>query len=117
MLLHGFIEHKLDQLPSIEDLLTKDEEWVFKELKSNIGEGSNKRLDISSIISRRLMNYAMVNHDKFKPKMVENYQKMLESDYLSQDLVLLSLQNVTKKKEFAKMLTNSKTLQNKLLGV
>ena len=116
MMLHAFVEAKLDQLPMIEDLLSKDIDWTMDKLKATIGEGSNKRIDISSILSRRLMNFALVNSDKFNGKMVDNYTKMLESNFLSQDLVLLSLKKIVSLKPFKQMLMSSATLQNKLIG-
>lgn len=116
MMLHAFVEAKLDQLPMIEDLLSKDIDWTMDKLKATIGEGSNKRIDISSILSRRLMNFALVNSDKFNGKMVDNYTKMLESNFLSQDLVLLSLKKIVALKPFKQMLMSSATLQNKLIG-
>ena len=116
MMLHAFVEAKLDQLPMIEDLLSKDIDWTMDKLKATIGEGSNKRIDISSILSRRLMNFALVNSDKFNTKMVDNYTKMLESNFLSQDLVLLSLKKIVSLKPFKQMLLSSATLQNKLIG-
>ena len=116
MMLHAFVEAKLDQLPMIEDLLSKDIDWTMDKLKATIGEGSNKRIDISSILSRRLMNFALVNSDKFNTKMVDNYTKMLESNFLSQDLVLLSLKKIVSLKPFKQMLMSSATLQNKLIG-
>jgi len=117
MLLHSFIENKLDKLPLITDLLKKDKEWILKELDSCIGEGSKKRNDIASILSRRVMNYAMVNSDSFDKTMVENYQTLLECNYLSQDLVLLCLKKTNTLKPFKTMLLNSPILQNKILGV
>ena len=116
MMMHAFVEAKLDRLPMIEDLLKKDTDWAMEQLKACIGEGSSKRVDISSIISRRLLNFATVNHDKFDSKMVDNYTKMLESQFLSQDLVLLSLKKVVAYKPFKQMLLSSPVLQNKLIG-
>lgn len=115
MMLHSFVENKLDKLPSVQDLLTKDTDWVLKELKSNIGEGSNKRDDIASILSRRIMNYALVNHDKFTSKMVENYKFILENDYLSRDLTVLSIKKTLSLKPF-KELIKSPILAGKLIG-
>lgn len=116
MMLHSFVENKLDKLPLISDLLKKDKEWALKELKSSVGEGSHKRNDIASILSRRIMNYAMVNSDSFDKGMVDNYQALLESSFLSQDLVLISIKNTMSLKPFKGMLLNSPILTNKLLG-
>ena len=116
MMMHAFIEAKLDKLPMIDELLTKPTDWAMEQLKGCIGEGTSKRIDISSILSRRLMNYAMVNHEKFNPNMVSNYTKLLESNFLSQDLVLLSLKKIVSLKPFKQMLLTSPVLQNKLIG-
>lgn len=96
LMLNKFIEDKLDQLPTPEKLLKSNTEDALKALKSVIGEGNKKRVDISSILSRRIMNYTLVNHKSFDKNMVNSYAEILKSSYLSPDLVLLSLKKTTK---------------------
>ena len=96
LMLHKFIEDKLDKIPTPEELLKSKPEDAIKALKSVIGSGSKKRIDISSILSRRIMNYTLVNHKDFNKDMVNTYAEIMESDYMSPDLVLLSVKKTTK---------------------
>ena len=96
LMLNKFIEDKLDQIPTPEQLLNSQPEDAIKALKSVVGSGSKKRIDISSILSRRIMNYTLVNHKKFNKDMVNTYAEIMESEYMSPDLVLLSVKKTTK---------------------
>jgi hypothetical protein len=96
LMLNKFIEDKLDQIPTPEQLLNSQPEDAIKALKSVIGSGSKKRIDISSILSRRIINYTLVNHKKFSKDMVNTYAEIMESEYMSPDLVLLSVKKTTK---------------------
>ena len=96
LMLNKFIEDKLDQIPTPEQLLNSQPEDAIKALKSVIGSGSKKRIDISSILSRRIMNYTLVNYKKFSKDMVNTYAEIMESEYMSPDLVLLSVKKTTK---------------------
>jgi hypothetical protein len=96
LMLNKFIEDKLDKLSTPEQLLKMKPEDALKDLKICIGEGSKKRIDISSIMSRRVMNYVLVNHKNFTKDMINNYAEIMESEYMSPDLVLLSVKKTTK---------------------
>lgn len=89
-----FIKHGLDKLASPHDLLTKDIEWSKKELKSVIKEGKDKRQDIAAIMTKRLLNYALVNEKDYTKKMVDNYAEILESGMLSVDLCIISMKKL-----------------------
>ena len=95
LMLHKFIEDKLDKLPTPEQLLSSTPDKAIESLKGVIGNGSKKRVDISSIISRRVMNYVLVNNKKMNPAMVDTYASIMESEYMSPDLVLLSVKKTT----------------------
>jgi len=99
-----FIKNGLDKLASPHQLLTNDIEWSKKELKSVIKEGKDKRQDIAAIMTKRLLNYALVNEKDYTKKMVTNYAEILESGMLSTDLCIISLKKLCvlpKFKEFA----------------
>lgn len=96
LMLNKFIEDKLDKIPTPEELLKGSAEDALKALKSVVGVGNKKRIDISSILSRRIMNYTLVNHKKFTKDMVDTYAEIMESDYMSPNLVLLSVKKTTK---------------------
>lgn len=54
-----FINNKLDKILSPEDILTKDEGYVFGSLKSLIGEDDDFRADLSSVVATRIINYSL----------------------------------------------------------
>lgn len=113
LLLNKFIENKLDKIITVPQMLTNDITWVKNELTNVIGKGDTKRTDLSAIISKRLLNYALINHKDYTPEMVDNYGELLESEFLKADLVLLSLQKtITLFPKFS----SRKTLINKLLS-
>lgn len=95
-----FIKNGLDKLASPEQLLTNDIKWSLGELKSVIKDGANKRQDIAAIMTKRLLNYAVVNEGSYTKKMVENYAEILESGMLSVDLVIISLKKLCTKPKF-----------------
>lgn len=96
LMLNKFIEDKLDKLPTPEQLIKGKPEDAVKALKSVIGQGDKKRIDISAILSRRIMNYTLVNSKDFTKDMINTYAEIMESDYMSPDLVLLSVKKTTK---------------------
>ena len=96
LMLNKFVEDKLDLLPEPSKLLKMNGEDAVKEIGKVIGKGTKKRVDISSILSRRIMNYVLVNHKEMDKKMVDSYAELMESEYLSPDLVLLSVKKTTK---------------------
>lgn len=101
----NFIKNGLDKLPSPHELLTMTQSQIITSLKTNIRENENKRQDIAGIITKRLLNYIMVNIDSITPQMIDNYANIIESGYLSSDLVLISLRKVAvlpKFKDFTK---------------
>lgn len=96
LMLNKFVEDKLDLLPEPSKLLKMNGEDAVKEIGKVIGKGTKKRVDISSILSRRIMNYVLVNHKEMDKKMVDSYAELMESEYLSPDLVLLSVKRTSK---------------------
>jgi hypothetical protein len=52
-------------------------------------------VDISSILSRRIMNFVLVKGKNLDKNMLNTYAELLKSEYLSPDLVLLSLKKTT----------------------
>lgn len=100
----NFIKNGLDKLASPHDLLTRDIKWSVGELKGVIKEGKEKRQDIAAIMTKRLLNYALVNEKDYTKDMVKNYAEILESGLLSVDLCIISLKKlctVAKFKELA----------------
>ena len=89
-----FIKNGLDKLPSPQQLLTNDITWSLKELVSCVKSGKDRRHDIAAILTKRLLNYAMINHVDYTKDMVENYAQMLESESLSRDLKIISVRKI-----------------------
>ncbi len=89
-----FIKNGLDKLATPEQLLKNDISWSLKELKSVIKDGKEKRQDIAAILTKRLLNYALVNEKDYTKDMVKNYAEILESGLLSVDLCILSLKKL-----------------------
>lgn len=96
----NFIKNGLDKLASPEELLTWDIKKSIAELKNTIKEGSAKRQDIAAIITKRLLNYALVNENAYTKDMVKNYGEILESGYLSVDLCIISMKKLCTRPKF-----------------
>lgn len=105
-----FIKNGLDKLASPEDLLKKDLKWSLGELKGVIKEGKDKRQDIAAIMTKRLLNYAMVNEADYTKDMVSNYAEILESGLLSIDLCIITLKKLCTKPKFKDLAIRPKLL-------
>ena len=90
----NFIKNGLDKLATPEQLLKNDIKWSISELKGVIKEGKEKRQDIAAIMTKRLLNYALVNEKDYTKDMVKNYAEILESGLLSVDLCIISLKKL-----------------------
>jgi hypothetical protein len=108
-----FINNKLDRIISPEDILTKDEAYVIGALRSMIGEDDEFRADISSVVSTRLINYALREAEtKSIPQEIINRLVKLTTDCTSftDDLSYYIVKELTNgnKQKFSKMLLNPK---------
>ena len=108
-----FINNKLDRIISPEDILTKDEAYVVGALRSMIGEDDEFRADISSVVSTRLINYALREAEtKSVSQDVINRLIKLTTDCTSftDDLSYYIVKELTNgnKPKFSKMLLNPK---------
>jgi hypothetical protein len=88
-----FIHDKLDKMVTPKYILeTKDFNIVQYKIKELVGQGSNTRLDIASVLSHRLINYTTVLFEKkeFKPEFSLRIGEIIEqNDLLPSDLVYL----------------------------
>lgn len=88
----SFIQDTLSQIPELRTLLKmEDSDQMLKYLEKAIGSGTKQRVDISSIFSRRIINFVKKNKDELTKQMKSNLGKILESDYMTPDLLLLAL--------------------------
>lgn len=109
-----FIRSGLDKIPSPEDLLTKDLTWGKTKLKECIKEGKEKRQDIAAVITKRLLNYVMVNQDSIGKPEMDRYMDLMEDDILSEDIVLLSVRKLATIPKFKKVMVRPGII-NKLI--
>lgn len=107
----NFIKNGLDRLATPHQLLTNKIDWSLKELKSVIKEGKEKRQDIAAIMTKRLLNYALVNEKDYTKDMVGNYAQILESEMLSVDLCIISLKKLCTVPKFKDLAIRPKLLK------
>ncbi len=107
----AFIKNGLDKLPTPEQLLTNTSEWSIKELKAVVKEGKEKRQDIAAILTKRLLNYALVNEKDYTKDMVKNYAEILESGLLSTDLCIISVKKLCTLSKFKDLAIRPKLLK------
>lgn len=112
----SFINNGLDNLWNPNQLL-QDSKASIAHFKSTIKEGDNRRKDIAAIFSKRLVNYALsnANETEYTKQMVEVYGDLIESGYLSSDLILLSLKKLCTSPKFSGLTKRTKIV-NLLLG-
>jgi len=106
-----FINNKLDKLISPEEILTKDEDFIKREMKSFLGEGENYRSDIASILTTRLINYTVLysRNNRIDDKIINRITMLLTTELFSDDLKYILLRGLFKeeKQKFQKLLINS----------
>jgi len=111
-----FINNKLDKILSPEDILTKDEGYVFGSLKSLIGEDDDFRADLSSVVATRIINYSLTQaQTKSIPQnIIDRLIKITtECSSFTDDLkyyIIKELLNGNKPK-FSKLMLNPKVAQ------
>lgn len=105
-----FIKDGLDRIQSPKELLTSSLEKAIDHFKDVIDKPEGKRQDIAAIIAKRLLNFALTKPTEFTPPMVERYGELLESGYLSQDLVIVSARKLATSPKFVKLAARPKLL-------
>lgn len=106
-----FINNKMDKIISPEDILTKDEAYVLGALKSIVGEGSDFRADLSSIIANRVINYSLYLADKgpIDQNMINRLIKLItDCESFTMDLKYYMIKEIVNgnKVKFAKLMQN-----------
>ncbi len=106
-----FINNKLDKIISPKDIISKDKDYVFADLRKMIGEEDEFRADISSVVSTRIVNY-LLNFAKTNPISKEIVQRVeeifTECTSFTEDLkyfIVKELLNGNKQK-FSKLMLN-----------
>jgi len=112
-----FINNKLDKIISPEQILTNDDwNYVKGSLNSCIGVGDDFRADISSIISTRIINYALVTADKgsVSQKMIDRIISLVtDCESFTDDLRYYMVKEILNgnKPKFQKLMLNQKVVQ------
>ena len=107
-----FINNKLDKIVSPKQIL-ENENWDYIKgsLSSSIGSDDDFRADISSIISTRLVNYALVKASKesIPQKMIDRIVKLsTECESFTNDLKYYMVKEIINgnKAKFSKLMLN-----------
>ena len=112
-----FINNKLDKIISPEQILTNDDwGYVKGSLSGCIGSDDDFRADISSIISTRIINYALVTANKgsVPQKMIDRIIELTtECDSFTDDLRYYMVKEILNgnKAKFSKLMLNQKVVK------
>lgn len=111
-----FINNKLDQLMSPKDIILHDnEDYIIGALKSTIGRGDDYRADIASIMSTRIVNFAL-SHFKANPmknEVIKRFEKLVVDEIFAIDLKYMIVRNLINgnKQKFQKLMLNDKVME------
>ena len=112
-----FINNKLDKLISPEQILTNDDwNYVKGSLTGCIGKDDDFRADISSIISTRIINFALITADKgsVPQKMIDRIISLVtDCDSFTDDLRYYMVKEILNghKAKFSKLMLNQKVVK------
>jgi len=111
LLFSQFIQNKLDKLLSPTEMLNGDEKKILKELKVIVGTGDNRRNDLSSILSKRLMNYCAANEKDLTKDQVERFAIILESEIFTKDIIHLVSRKIVSIQSLKKIIHRPKFVE------
>ena len=111
-----FINNKLDQLISPKDILLHDnEDYIVGALKSTVGRGDDYRADIASIMSTRLVNFALAHFksNPMKAEVIKRLEKLVVDEIFAIDLKYMIVRNLINgnKQKFQKLMLNDKVME------
>lgn len=111
-----FINNKLDQLMSPKDILLHDnEDYIVGALKSTVGRGDDYRADIASIMSTRLVNFALAHFksNPMKAEVIKRLEKLVVDEIFAIDLKYMIVRNLINgnKQKFQKLMLNDKVME------
>ena len=111
-----FINNKLDQLISPKDILLHDnEDYIVGALKSTIGRGDDYRADIASIMSTRLVNFALAHFksNPMKAEVIKRLEKLVVDEIFAIDLKYMIVRNLINgnKQKFQKLMLNEEVME------
>jgi hypothetical protein len=111
-----FINNKLDQLMSPKDIILHDnEDYIIGTLKSTIGRGDDYRADIASIMSTRIVNFALAHFktNPMKSEVIKRFEKLVVDEIFAIDLKYMIVRNLINgnKQKFQKLMLNDKVME------
>ena len=111
-----FINNKLDQLMSPKDILLHDnEDYIVGALKTTVGRGDDYRADIASIMSTRIINFALAHFksNPMKAEVIKRLEKLVVDEIFSIDLKYMIVRNLINgnKQKFQKLMLNDKVME------
>ena len=111
-----FINNKLDKLVTPKDVLTNNSwEYIKGQLKSCVGEGNNYRADIASLMTTRLINYAVYysNSNTVTQGMIDRITNLITEDIFSNDLKYYMVKGILNgnKQKFTKLMLNPEVIK------
>jgi hypothetical protein len=111
-----FINNKLDQLMSPKDIILHDnEDYIVGTLKSTIGRGDDYRADIASIMSTRIVNFALAHFktNPMKSEVIKRFEKLVVDEIFAIDLKYMIVRNLINgnKQKFQKLMLNDKVME------
>ena len=111
-----FINNKLDKLITPKDVLTNTSwEYVKGQLNGCIGMAGNYRADIASLMTTRLINYAVhySNGNTVDQKMIDRITNLITEDVFSNDLKYYIVKGILNgnKQKFSKLMLNPEVVK------
>lgn len=111
ILFSQFIENKLDKLMTPLEMLDGDLKKIIKELGNIIGKGNQKRNDLASILSKRLMNYCHANEASLTKNQIEQFANIVESEVFAKDIIHLMVRKIVQIKTMKTLVTRPKMME------
>jgi hypothetical protein len=111
-----FINNKLDQLMSPKDIILHDnEDYIVGALKTTVGRGDDYRADIASIMSTRIINFALAHFksNPMKAEVIKRLEKLVVDEIFAIDLKYMIVRNLINgnKQKFQKLMLNDKVME------
>ena len=111
-----FINNKLDKLVTPKDVLTNNSwEYIKGQLKSAIGEGNTYRADIASLMTTRIINYAVhySNNNTVTQPMIDRVTNLITDDVFSNDLKYYIVKGILNgnKQKWTKLMLNPEVIK------
>jgi len=111
-----FINNKLDKLVTPKDVLNNNSwEYIKGQLKSCIGEGNNYRADIASLMTTRIINYAVhySNNNTVTQPLIDRVTNLITDDIFSNDLKYYIVKGILNgnKQKWSKLMLNPEVIK------